>query len=54
MLSFTGIEAKWIKPSLSLFPKIVDSKKGFGIGFGPSFGISRVADGYYVDDVEKH
>jgi hypothetical protein len=47
--SITGLEQGLMMPSITILHGIRDNKTGFEFAFGPSFGITQVASGYYDD-----
>ena len=51
LVFLTGVEQNMFNPSLAILNGFRSSKNGWEIGFGPTFRLSRIADGYYVGDV---
>ena len=51
LVFLTGIEQNMFNPSLAILNGFRSSKNGWEIGFGPTFRLSRIANGYYVGDV---
>ena len=43
----TGLEQGLILPSLTILHGLRDNKSGIEFAFGPTFGLTTVADGYY-------
>ena len=54
LVFLTGVEQNMFNPSLAILNGFRSSKNGWEIGFGPTFRLSRMADGYYVDDVKEN
>ena len=50
----TGVEQNMFNPSLAILNGFRSSKNGWEIGFGPTFRLSRIAEGYYVDDIKEN
>ena len=51
LVFLTGIEQNMFNPSLAILNGFRSSKNGWEIGFGPTFRLSKIANGYYVGDV---
>ena len=51
LVFLTGVEQNMFNPSLAILNGFRSSKNGWEIGFGPTFRLSRIANGYYVGDV---
>ena len=54
LVFLTGVEQNMFNPSLAILNGFRSSKNGWEIGFGPTFRLSRMSDGYYVDDVKEN
>ena len=54
LVFLTGVEQNMFNPSIAILNGFRSSKNGWEIGFGPTFRLSRMADGYYVDDVKEN
>ena len=54
LVFLTGVEQNMFNPSLAILNGFRSSKNGWEIGFGPTFRLSRIAEGYYVDDVKEN
>ena len=50
LVFLTGVEQNMFNPSLAILNGFRSSKNGWEIGFGPTFRLSRIADGYYVNN----
>ena len=50
LVFLTGVEQNMFNPSLAILNGFSSSKNGWEIGFGPTFRLSRIADGYYVNN----
>lgn len=50
--SVTGLEQGLFIPSLTVLHGIRDNKSGFEFAFGPTFGVTPIATGYYDNDNE--
>ena len=48
--SITGIEQGLFIPSLTVLHGLRDNKSGFEFAFGPTFGLSTMAEGYYDEN----
>ncbi len=51
--TITGLEQGMFLPSLTVLHGLRDNKSGLEFAFGPTFGVSRVAKGYFDDDQWK-
>ena len=50
LVFLTGVEQNMFNPSFALLNGFRSSKNGWEIGFGPTFRLSRISNGYYVND----
>lgn len=51
--TITGLEQGLFLPSLTVLHGLRDNKTGLEFAFGPTFGVSKVAKGYFDDEVWK-
>lgn len=54
LVFLTGVEQNMFNPSFALLNGFRSSKNGWEIGFGPTFRLTKIADGYYVNNVESN
>ena len=50
LVFLTGVEQNMFNPSLAILNGFRSSKNGWEIGFGPTFRLSKIADGYYENN----
>ncbi len=50
MIFLNGIEKEMFSPSFALLNGFRSSKNGWEFGFGPTFRLTTMADGYYIGD----
>ena len=50
LVFLTGVEQNMFNPSIAILNGFRSSKNGWEIGFGPTFRLSRIANGYYVGE----
>ena len=54
LVFLTGVEQNMFNPSLAILNGFRSSKNGWELGFGPTFRLSKIADGYYIDNVKNN
>ena len=50
LVFLTGVEQNMFNPSIAILNGFRSSKNGWEIGFGPTFRLTRIADGYYENN----
>ena len=54
LVFLTGVEQNMFNPSLAILNGFRSSKNGWEIGFGPTFRLSRISNGYYVNNEKNN
>ena len=54
MVFLTGVEQNMFNPSIAILNGFRSSKNGWEIGFGPTFRLSRISNGYYVNNEKNN
>ena len=54
LVFLTGVEQNMFNPSIAILNGFRSSKNGWEIGFGPTFRLSRISNGYYVNNEKNN
>jgi len=54
LVFLTGVEQNMFNPSIAILNGFRSSKNGWEIGFGPTLRLSRISNGYYVNNEENN